>query len=70
LFWNGEESIKLGLADAQGSAEYVAREVIKQSEIVDFTYQDTVVDRFAKKLGASMAQELGMSAKNLLPSLR
>lgn len=70
LFWNGEESIKLGLADAQGSAEYVAREVIKQAEIVDFTYQDTVVDRFAKKLGASMAQELGMSAKNLLPSLR
>lgn len=70
LFWNGEESIKLGLADAQGSAEYVAREVIKQAEIVDFTYQETVVDRFAKKLGASMAQELGMSAKNLLPTLR
>lgn len=70
LFWNGEESIKLGLADAQGSAEYVAREVIKQAEIVDFTYQETVVDRFAKKLGASMAQELGVSAKTLLPTLR
>lgn len=70
LFWNGEESIKLGLADAQGSAEYVAREVIKESEIVDFTYQDTVVDRFAKKFGASMAQELGLNAKNLLPALR
>lgn len=69
LFWNGEESIKLGLADAQGSAEYVAREVIKESDIVDFTYQETVVDRFAKKLGASMAQELGVSAKNLLPTL-
>lgn len=70
LFWNGEESIKLGLADAQGSAEYVAREVIKESEIVDFTYQETVVDRFAKKLGASMAQQLGVSGKNLMPSLR
>ncbi|MBF4990786.1 S49 family peptidase [Methylophilus sp. QUAN] len=70
LFWNGEESIKLGLADAQGSAEYVAREVIKESDIVDFTYQETVVDRFAKKLGASMAQELGVSAKKLLPTLR
>lgn len=70
LFWNGEESIKLGLADAQGSAEYVAREVIKESEIVDFTYQETVVDRFAKKLGASMAQQLGVSGKNLLPTLR
>ncbi len=70
LFWNGEESIKLGLADAEGSADYVAREVIKESEIVDFTYQETVVDRFAKKLGASMAQELGVSARNLLPTLR
>jgi len=70
LFWNGEESIKLGLADALGSAEFVAREVIKESDIVDFTYQETVVDRFAKKIGASMAQELGLSAKNLLPSLR
>lgn len=70
LFWNGEESIKLGLADAEGSADYVAREVIKQADIVDFTYQETVVDRFAKKLGASMAQELGVSAKQWLPALR
>lgn len=70
LFWNGEESIKLGLADALGSAEFVAREVIKESDIVDFTYQETVVDRFAKKIGASLAQELGLSAKNLLPTLR
>jgi protease IV len=70
LFWNGEESIKLGLADAEGSADYVAREVIKESEIVDFTYQETVVDRFAKKLGASMGQELGLNAKSLLPMLR
>ena len=70
LFWNGEESVKLGLADAEGSADFVAREVIKESEIVDFTYQETVVDRFAKKLGASMAQQLGVSAKNLVPLLR
>ncbi|MEZ0210587.1 MAG: S49 family peptidase [Methylophilus sp.] len=70
LFWNGEESIKLGLADAEGSADYVAREVVKESEIVDFTYQETVVDRFAKKLGASMGQELGTKAKAWLPTLR
>ena len=61
LFWSGEQSIKIGLADALGSADYVAREVIKQEEIVDFTYQDTVVDRFAKRLGASMAEKIGIS---------
>lgn len=70
LFWNGEESVRLGLADAEGSADYVAREVIKQEEIVDFTYQETVVDRFAKRLGASIGQQLGVNAKAYLPSLR
>lgn len=59
LFWSGEQSIKLGLADALGSADYVAREIIKQEDIVDFTYQDTLANRFAKKLGASMAESLG-----------
>lgn len=62
LFWSGEQGIRLGLADALGSADYVAREVIKQEEIVDYTYQETVVDRFAKKLGASMAKAIGVDA--------
>jgi protease IV len=62
LFWSGDESIKLGLADELGSADYVAREVIKQEDIVNFTYQDTVVDRFAKRLGASMAKSVGLDA--------
>ena len=62
LFWSGEQSIKLGLADALGSADFVAREVIKQEEIVDYTYQDTVIDRFAKRLGASMAKSVGLDA--------
>ena len=60
LFWSGAESIKLGLADELGSADYVAREVIKQEDIVNFTYQDTVVDRFAKRLGASIAKSVGL----------
>jgi protease IV len=62
LFWSGEQSIKLGLADALGSADYVAREVIKQEDIVDYTQQETVVDRFAKRLGASMAKSIGLDA--------
>lgn len=62
LFWSGEQSIKIGLADALGSADYVAREVIKQEEIVDYSYQDSVVDRFAKRLGASMAKSVGIDA--------
>ena len=69
LFWSGAEGIKLGLADALGSADYVAREVIKQEDIVDYTYHDTFADRFAKKLGASMAKSIGIDAISVLPKL-
>ena len=62
LFWSGEQSIKLGLADALGSADYVAREIVKEEEIVDFSYQETIADRFAKKFGASVGASL---SKNL-----
>ena len=70
LFWSGEQGIKLGLADALGSADYVAREVIKQEDMIDYTYQETVVDRFAKKIGASMAKSIGIDAKSIVPTLR
>lgn len=59
LFWSGEQSIKLGLADALGSADYVAREVIKQEEIVDFTYQEDFTSRIAKRIGASVSATMG-----------
>jgi protease IV len=64
LFWSGEESINIGLADAFGSADFVAREVIKQKEIVDFTQQDSFADRFAKRLGASIAKHLGFDVES------
>ncbi|MDP3743185.1 MAG: S49 family peptidase [Methylotenera sp.] len=56
LFWSGEQSIKIGLADAIGSADFVAREIIKQEEIVDFTYQDDFASRIAKRIGASVSE--------------
>ncbi len=59
LFWSGEQSINLGLADAYGSADFVAREVIKQENIVDFSYQEDIVSRFAKRVGASASTSFG-----------
>ncbi|MCB5184240.1 S49 family peptidase [Methylobacillus gramineus] len=55
LFWSGEASVEMGLADALGSADYVAREVIKQENVVDFTAKEGLADRFAKRLGASVS---------------
>ncbi len=58
LFWSGEAGIKMGLADELGSYEYVAREVIKQENIVDFTASEGLAVRVARKFGASMTQSM------------
>ncbi len=54
LFWNGEEAIKLGLADKLGNLDYVAREVVKAEEVIDYTPKENVAERLAKRFGASM----------------
>lgn len=54
LFWTGETSIDLGLADALGSSEFVAREVIKEDNIVDFTVHESLADRLAQRFGTSV----------------
>jgi len=56
LVWVGARSVELGLADGLGSIEYVAREVIKAEDIVDFTPRENIAERFAKRFGATMAE--------------
>ncbi len=58
LFWTGEEGVKLGLVDGLGSAGYVAREIIKQEKIVDYTPKPDYLERFAERFGMAMADTL------------
>lgn len=55
LVWTGEKSVELGLADDMGSADFVAREVIKAENIVDFTPREDLVNRFARRFGATLS---------------
>ncbi len=55
LIWTGQKSIDLGLADSLGSLEYVAREVIKAEEIMDFTQKEGIAEKFARRFGAAAA---------------
>ena len=55
LFWSGQKSIEMGLADEIGSIESVARDVIKADNIVDFTTHEGFADRLAKRFGAGVA---------------
>ncbi|KPK20392.1 MAG: peptidase S49 [Betaproteobacteria bacterium SG8_41] len=59
LLWVGQKSIEMGLSDELGGVEYVAREVIKAEEIVDFTPRENVAERLAKRFGAGLGEALG-----------
>ncbi|WP_374353800.1 S49 family peptidase [Chitinimonas sp.] len=59
LVWSGEKSIEMGLADALGSADSVARDVIKAEEIVDFTPREDWSSRLARTIGAEAGSKLG-----------
>lgn len=52
LIWSGAKSVELGLADGFGGLDYVAREVVKAEDIVDYTQKDNPVERFARRFGA------------------
>ncbi|MFC5522623.1 S49 family peptidase [Polaromonas jejuensis] len=69
LFWSGQQAVELGLADQLGNLDYVAREVVKTEEIIDYTRRDNVAERLAKKFGAAMG-EGAMKAFKVVPSIR
>ncbi|MFC6337459.1 S49 family peptidase [Pseudomonas sp. CCM 7891] len=70
LIWSGEQAMQLGLVDGLGSASSVARDVIGEKELVDFTVEESPFDRFSKKLGASVAEHLAMWMGFQGPTLR
>ena len=56
LFWTGEQSVALGLADDFGSLDSVARDVVKAEKLVDYTNKKNLAERFAKRFGAAMGE--------------
>ena len=70
LIWTGQKGIELGLADEIGTLDYVAREVIKAEEIVDFTQKENFAERLARRFGASVARVFAELALREAPLLR
>jgi protease IV len=58
LMWTGARSVELGLSDGIGSAEYVAREVVKAEEIVNFSRRENLAERLVRRFGAAMGEAL------------
>ena len=69
LIWSGEKSVQLGIADAIGSLDFVAREVVKAEEIVDFTQKENIAEKFAKRFGASIGTAIAEYALRVSPAL-
>ena len=58
LIWTGDQSVEIGLVDELGSSSYVAREVIGEESIVNFSVQPDFLERFTKKIGAQISSIL------------
>jgi protease IV len=69
LFWSGQQAVELGLADQLGSLDFVAREVVKAEELVDYTRRENVAERLVKRFGAAIG-ESAMRTLNPLPGIR
>jgi protease-4 len=67
LFWSGEDAVKLGLADRYGNLDYVAREVVKAEEVIDYTPKENVAEKLAKKLGASIGDGAVRALRSMSP---
>jgi protease-4 len=70
LIWTGEKSIALGLTDAVGTLDHIAREVIKAEDIVDYTQKENVAEKLAKRFGASVATSFAEVLLRSSPVLR
>lgn len=57
--WNGEQAIKIGLADGYGTVETVARDVFKAPDILDYTMKENFAERVAKRFGAEVGASAG-----------
>lgn len=69
LFWSGQQAIELGLADQFGNLDFVAREVVKAEDIIDYTRRENVAERLVKRFGASIGQG-AVRAIQSTPTLR
>ena len=69
LFWSGQQAVELGLADQLGNIDYVAREVIKAEEVIDYTRRENVAEKLAKKFGSALG-DASVRALRSMPALR
>jgi protease-4 len=66
LFWSGERR-GAGAGRWPGQSDYVARDLFKAEDIVDYTVKENIAERVAKRFGAAMGSA---AMKMMLMSVR
>lgn len=70
LIWTGSQSLQMGLADAYGSVDSVARDVIQAEKVLDYSVKDNIAERFAKRLSASAVSGFWQGVSESAPGAR
>ncbi len=65
LVWTGQQAVARGLADGYGDTREVARNVVHAPDLVTYSHRGSVVDRLARRIGASFG---GAAAQAVLPA--
>lgn len=68
LIWTGKQAEELGLIDGFGSSGFVARELIKEIKIIDYSIKTSYFEQIAKQFGASATHEL-LNSSGLKPGI-
>ena len=70
LVWSGEQALELGLIDALGSPGFVARDIIGEENIVNFTPKPDPFEKFTQRLGTSIGGAISNSVTSGQMSLQ
>jgi protease-4 len=71
LYWTGAKAVDMGLADAFGTVDTVARDIVKAEDIVDYTAHEGLPERVLKNFGAAVGESAVKAAYHgAVPTLR
>ncbi len=71
LIWNGEQALALGLVDGLGGARYVAREVVGEEDLRDYTIKDSPLKMLLQDFGVSIGKGVALAIKgDAVPEIR
>jgi protease-4 len=70
LFWCGEDALSMGLIDGYGDVYYIAKHIVQAENLVDYTSENTLLDRLTNHLGSSIGQALSSGAGFVLKGLK